>query len=336
VDVEPAVTETDPEIRAFRPGDEVAINASFNEVFGRHRTMDEWSWKFPPVVEGRFIMVAARADTILAQYAGIPVRYQIDGSEWTATQIVDVFATREARGPLGRRGLWVKTVDRYFDDFGRSGRAPLLFGFPGPRHRRLGILQLGYDAMEPPRPIRYLMRTGHPSNHGVRRWRYRAELARDWEPRLDTLWERVKHQYPVAVRRDASWAVRRFAGHPTMRYHRFLVFSRFGSVPVGYAVFRATEGRLRWVDFLWDHRHPGALDLFGHLAARLAEQTGCDREDMWLTGDPDGQFLLGRHGFQEAAEPDGLVMVARAFDGGVDLDAMAERAYITLADSDLA
>jgi hypothetical protein len=335
VDVESTMNEAQPEIRTFCAGDASAINASFNEVFGRQRSLDEWSWKFPAVAEGRFIMVAARGEQILAQYAGIPVRYQIDGSEWIATQIVDVFATRDARGPLGRRGLWVQTVDRYFDHFGRSGRAPLLFGFPGPRHRRLGILQLGYDAMDP-QPIRYLMRTAHPSNHGMGRFRYRAELARDWEPRLDVLWERVRHQYSVSVIRDAGWAARRFAGHPFVRYHRFMVFPRFGTDPVGFVVFRSDEGRLRWVDLVWDHRHPGILDLLSHLAAKLAGQTGCDREDMWLTGDPDGQFHLERRGFQVAPEPDRLMMVARAFDDGVDLEAMAERAYITLADSDLA
>jgi hypothetical protein len=87
---------------------------------------------------------------------------------------------------------------------------------------------------------------------------------------------------------------------------------------------------------MWDHRHPGALDLLNHVACNLAAQIGCDHQDMWLTGDPEGQGVLEELGFRPAPEPDGLVMVARTFDDRVDLRAIAERGYITLADSDLA
>ena len=96
---------------------------------------------------------------------------------------------------------------------------------------RLGVLQLGYDAMEP-QPIRYLARRSRPRSPGLRSRLYRAELGRDWEPRLDTLWQEVRGQYPVAVVRDARHAVRRPAGRPAVRYHRFLVFPRLSSRPV--------------------------------------------------------------------------------------------------------
>jgi len=334
LDLGEGMSDKDLVIRPFRPGDERALNRGFNEVFRRDRPLEEWSWKFPAEPDGRFIMVAVLAGEVVAQYAGLPVRFRIDDAEWTATQIVDVFATRAARGPLGRRGIWVRTVDQYFDVFGRSGRAPLLFGFPGRRHRKLGILQLGYDSMDP-QPINFLVRRCPTPMTGGRRLLYRAELGLDWEPRLDFLWRRVRHQYPVAVVRDARHALRRFAGHPTVRYHRFLIFPRLSSEPVAFAVFRSDKGRLRWADLVWDHRHPGALDLLVHLSGRLAAQTGCEVEELWLNGDAAAQSGLSRHGFEVAPEPDDLVMVARAFDAAVDLVALAEGVYLTLGDSDL-
>ena len=36
---------------------------------------------------------------------------------------------------------------------------------------------------------------------------------------------------------------------------------------VAFVVFRTDEGRCRWVDLLWDHRHPGALELVNHLSS---------------------------------------------------------------------
>lgn len=323
-------------LRPFRPGDERAVNDGFNRAFNLDRSLDEWSWKFPPRPGGRLIMLAEREGEVLAHYAGYPVRFAIDGRQWPAAQIVDVYSARSARTRFTRRGVWVRTVEAFFDTFGRTGRAPMLFGFPSPRPLRLGVLQLGYDAIEP-QPIRYLRRSV-PARHGgnpVARALYRAELAADWEPRLDRLWQRARGAYPVAAVRDAEHALHRLAGHPTARYHRFLVTPRLSDEPVAWAAFRSDDGRLRWVDLVWDHDHPGALSLLSHLAARLAVQAGAAFEELWLNNDPAGQARLVRHGFEVLPEPLGLVMVAKAFDPALDLAALDGRVYLTMADADL-
>lgn len=329
------MTEARTQIRAYRPGDEEAINRAFNQVFRRDRELAEWAWKFPVDPVGRCIMVAERGGEILTQYAATVVRFQIDDRLWMTNHIVDAFATREARRSLNRQGLWIRTVERFYDEFSRSGLVPLQFGFPGRRHRRLGILQLGYDAMEP-QPVKYLVRRPGTARSGRRRLLYRAEIGRDWEPRLDRLWARVSSQYPVAVVRDADHGLRRFAGHPRVRYHRFLVFPRLSSEPVALVIFRSDQQRLRWADFLWDHDHPGALELAAHLSGELAARAGCLVEEMWINGDPAGQARLERLGFEMEPEPQGLEMCAKAFDDEADLKAMGERVYITMGDSDLA
>lgn len=328
------MSEPEIEIRPFAAGDEERVNRGFNEAFGLDRPLAEWAWKFPAAPEGRLIMIADRDGEVLAHYAGVAVRFQIEARVWNAAQIVDVYSARKARGSFTRRGVWVQTVDAFFDTFGRSGRVPLLFGFPSPRPLRLGVLQLGYDAMEP-QPIRYLVRRPPRPAAGLRRLAYRAELARDWEPRLDGLWQQVASQYPVAVVRDAAHILARYAGRPGVRYHRFLVLPRLSSTPVAFAVFRTDGGRVRWVDLVWDHRHHGALDLVARLSSGLADQTGAELEEMWLNGDAEGRARLERLGFVEEAEPGKLVMVARAFDREVDLETMGRKVYVTMGDSDL-
>lgn len=328
------MTEAELVIRPFEPGDEQAVNNGFNQTFRLERSLDEWAWKFPPQPDGRLIMLAEIEDALVAHYSGMPVRFTIDGREWSGAQIVDVFSTRAARRGFTRKGVWVRTVEEFFSTFGDSGRANLLYGFPSPRPLRLGVLQLGYDSVEP-QPITYLSRIPGEASSSRRRHLYRAELASDWEPRLDVLWQRVRGSYPVAVVRDADRALHRFAGHPTVHYHRFLVFPRFGRTPVGFVVFRSDEGRCRWVDLLWDHRHPGALELINHLSAGLAVQTGAEIEELWLNGDPAGQERLEARGFRPSEVPGQLVMVARAFDDEVDLAALDGRVYLTMADADL-
>jgi hypothetical protein len=328
------MTDTELVIRPFRDGDEIVVNDGFNAAFALDRSLDEWAWKFPPRRDGRLIMLSEIGGNLVAHYAGMPVEFQIDGGTWPAAQIVDVYSTKAARRGFTRKGVWVKTVEAFFATFGESGRASLLYGFPSPRPLRLGVLQLGYDAVEP-QPIVYLSRRPGRVAVGRSRHLYRAELAADWEPRLDALWERVRDDYPVAAVRGADRALYRLAGHPTVRYHRFLVLPRFGRTPVAFAAFRTDESRCRWVDLLWDHRHPGALELVNHLSTRLAADTGAELEELWLNGDPEGERRLLARGFERSEVPGQLVMVARAFHPELDVTALADRVYLTMADADL-
>lgn len=334
MDVADSVSQAELVIRPFRPGDEIAVNDGFNGAFNLERSLDEWAWKFPPQADGRLVMLAEIEGDLLAHYAGMPVRFTVDGREWSGAQIVDVYSTRAARRGFTRKGVWVRTVEAFFSTFGESGRAALLYGFPSPRPLRLGVLQLGYDAIEP-QPIVYLSRPAGSGSSSRRRHLYRAELAADWEPRLDELWRRVRNDYPVAVIRDADRALHRFAGHPTVHYHRFLIFTRLGRSPVAWVVFRTDQGRCRWVDLVWDHRHPGALELANHLSAGLAAQTGAELEELWLNGDPVGQARLEARGFARSEVPGQLVMVARGFDPELDLSKLDGRIYLTMADADL-
>ncbi len=323
-------------IRLFAPGDELAINQGFNRVFGLERTVAEWAWKFPPDPAGRMIMVAEGPDGLLAHYAALPAVFQVDGGRWSGAQIVDVFADHSRRRrPAGERArsksVFLRTAETFLDHFGGKGPVDFFYGFPGQPHRDQGLSLLAYDDL-PTLPLHYMARRG--ASAGSRRLRYRAERARDWEPRLDDLWERVRTQYPVAAVRDASWALRRLAGHPHVTYHRFLVLPRLGRRAVAFVAFRTDGGRCRWVDLVWDRQHPGALEMVDHLSARLARQTGAEVEELWLNGDEEGCARLTARGFVGGQDPDDLAMVGRRFTKEIDAEAF-RRVYLTMADCDL-
>ena len=324
----------DVTIRPWRPGDEVAINDAFNRVFRLDRPLDDWRWKFQRHEVPAPIMTAWRGGELLAHYAGVPALFQVDGRVVWAAQIVDVFSTPAARRRFARRGVYVRTVEAFFAEYGETGRFPLLYGFPGARALRLGLLQLGYGAMEP-QPVTVWERPAGRARLAPRRFPYRAEPLEPDDPRPDRLWRRIGARYPVAAVRDGRRLAARLTGRPGVEYRTFLVTPRFSREPVAWVAFRTGDGTVRWADLVWDPAHPGALELAARLGEVLVRQTGAPGESLWLGGDPEAAAVLESLGFTARPEPAGLVMVARSFAGGPDVRAMEGRIYLTMADSDL-
>jgi hypothetical protein len=308
--------------RMYREGDEVAINRVFEEASGVVRSLDEWSWLYPPEADGRVIVVAETGGQVVAHCAGTPLRVAADGRELAAVRIDHLLSLAPGDEIAERVG------ETFFESFAFSGRFPLVIAC---RRSPDDAVPPGFDRA-PTRELTALTRDRVPRLNVRRLW-YRAEPARDWEPRLDDLWNRVRQDYPVGVVRDAEGTLGRFAGHPTVRYQRFLIFPRFSTQAVGFAVFRCDGRRCRWVDLLWDHAHPGALELAAHISARLVRQLDCVGEELWLAGDEEARSRLESLGFQEAEEQPPVLVAVRSFDPEIDATHVAERLYLTMADT---
>jgi hypothetical protein len=314
-----------PVIRLYREGDEVAIIRVFEQASGSLRSLDEWAWLYPTEVDGRAIVVAETDGEVLAHYGGMPIRVAVDERELAAARIAEHFS------PTAAEEIVKRVAGTFFEVFGSSGRFPLVVAC---QQSHDDSYPRGFIGM-PTREFTVLNRDSAPRSR-PRRLRYRAEPARDWEPRLDDLWHRARGDYPVAVVRDAEGALRRFAGHPTVRYQRFLVFPRFSSQAVAFAVFRCDGGQCRWVDLLWDHAHPGALELVAHISSRLVRQFDCTGEELWLAGDEEGRSRLERLGFRATEGPAAASMTVRSFDPELDAASVVSRLYLTMADTDRA
>jgi hypothetical protein len=306
----------------YREGDEVEINRVFEQASGLLRSLDEWAWLYPPEVDGRVIVVAETGGEVVAHCAGTPLRVAVDGREPAAVRIDGLLSLAPGDEFTER------VAETFFESFGSSGRFPLVVACPQLHDDRWPP---GFDGM-PRCELAALTRDRAPRSKARRLW-YRAERARDWEPRLDDLWYRIRGDYPVAVVRDAEGALRRFAGHPTVRYQRFVIFPRFSSQAVAFAVFCCDGGRCRWVDLLWDHAHPGALELAAHISARLVRQLDCTGEELWLAGDEEARSRLERLGFRAAEASAAVAMAVRSFDPELDAAQVAERLYLTMADT---
>lgn len=323
-----------PEVRLYRPGDEAAINDAFNRVFDRRRSLEEWMWKFrrdePPCP----VVAAWDGDRLAAHNGGIATAYQVDDRSILAIQGVDTFSLAVAERQPEWRDSWQEVMDLFAEVAADRFGASLLYGFTGGRAISHMVARARWDSVSP-RRIPLLTRTRRPVSRSAASRFFRARLIGDHEPALDRLWKRAGHRYPVSVVRDAEHVRRRLAGHPTLRYHRFVIRPRWSATPAAFVAFRTDGGVVRWVELVWDGR-PGALELVDHLSRRLVEQTSAEREELWLDGDPEAARCLETFGFSSRPDPSGVVRVVRFLDDDLSADAFAPgRVYTTMADADL-
>ncbi len=324
-----------PIVRLYEPGDEVAINEAFNRVFSRSRSLAEWTWKYATDVRPVPIVSAWDGAALAAHNGGIPADFEVDGVRVKALQGADTLALAAAERRAEWRDAWRQVMDLFAEVARDRLGVSVLYGFTGGRAISHMVHRARWNSA-PPRRIPLLVREERPVGRSLASRFFTAHLVGDHEPALDLLWERARHRFTAAVVRDAKHALRRLAGHPSVQYHRFLVTPRLSSGPAAFAAFRTDGGVCRWVDLVWDGRHPGALELVDHLSRRLADQHGCGREELWLDGDPEAEKWLSAFGFSGDPDPSGVVRVVRFLDDGIDAEAFAPgRVYTTMADADL-
>jgi hypothetical protein len=319
-----------PTIRPFRPGDEEAVNAGFNAAFGLARPLAEWRWKFPQTPERRRIVLAVDATgAVLAHFAVVPVRFQAAGGVLLAGQAVDSYSRR--RLGLARENLFQRTVRAFYDLHCSPSEIALLYGFPGTRHLRLGLSQLGYLA---PQPVAYWRRPLPP--RAPRPLLRSHDVTDGFDPAaLDELWTRSRRRYPFAAVRDSAWLSRRFTGRPGADYLHLQ--ARRGGRCEAWAVLRPTADQpLRWVELLWDGEDPRALDALDRAADDFARLVGASHLDLWLSGDPAAAAAFAARGWQQLPEPHDLHVAFVPFHPELDVPSLAPQLYYTLGDSDLA
>lgn len=323
---------SDVVLRRFRDGDEEAVNRGFNRVFGHHRRLEEWRWKFPPEAGGRLILIAEEAGEVVAHFAALPMRLRIDDREVRAGQVVDAYSTR-------RQGLFVRLVHRFYERFcgPEPGRIALVYGFPGERHFRLGVRKLRYTE---PLPVAFWSRGPAASPAGAG-WLGRLQ---GWRVRrgpdaaaADRLWDRARSRYPVAAVRDGAWINRRFHRRPGVDYLH-LVAERWGE-PAALAVLRPPEGEgaervLSWAELVWDGRATALLALDREVA-RLAAGSEARESHLWLANDRAAARLLAGRGWIRREHPQRLCLGAVPFRPDIDATAVCRRLYLTMGDGDL-
>ncbi|MSR61536.1 MAG: hypothetical protein EXS08_03690 [Planctomycetes bacterium] len=326
-------------IRAYQPGDELAILEAFNRIFARvdpsftPRTLEEWRWSYARNPSGTRIQLAVTPEgRVLAQYAGLPQRALVDGQPTCFSQSVDSMADPEAR-KLAREPLFVQ-VGRAFDAaYGGEGAGQdmLMWGLPVPVAYRIGKKQLKYQLVRQQHKLSVaLERLTLPASELV------AEEPATLPPDTDALFARFAAERRALAVRDRAQLAWRFEQHPQHRY-RIAAVRRAGAL-VGLALYRkgafdqAEDGLL--VDWIVPaHDAAARLALLAWLAAS-ARAEGCARLTTLFADTAPEWLAFQQHGFRVHATR--YFLVAWSFSARHDLEWLAQHWYYTLGDTDLA
>jgi len=275
-------------MRDWAPGDERAIIALYERVFGKAmgptESLRHWQWEFrdnpvPPIA----IKLAWDGDRLVAQYTVSPLRLAVEGREVTACLSHDTMTDPDYQG----QGLFVATATALYEDLARQGVA-FVFGFPNANSIAGFVRRLGWTEVMPTpvlvRPVRVgkLLRdrTGSRVLAAAGDALARAGLAvagagarlagSGWEVRVesgfgewaDAVWARCSRQHRVWVVRDRAYLNWRYVTRPESGY---VVRSAWdGGTCAGWAITTdrvSEQGKVRFVmDAIAASDARGALD----------------------------------------------------------------------------
>ena len=261
------------EIDRYRPDDRRQIETLYRRVFGHdaadaNRLRWEWQYRRNPSSSpaGPLIWIAREGQTIVGQYAAMPVRAAVKGREIDAAWGMDVMVAPERQ----RQGLG----EDLFRTWDRSVGASLGLGLSDASYRlfqKLNWPDVGpVPCLVKPLSRRALRRPTWPV--GLNRFvsvvtlpwirlvararplQGEVRTIRQFDDRFTQLWERVKGKFDFAVRRDAPYLNWKYMQAPHVRYSLAALWRE--DEPAGWVVYRHVQeprGRVTLlVDFLAD------------------------------------------------------------------------------------
>ncbi len=167
-------------LRGYQPGDERAILAGFERVYGWQMTEATWRWKLKTresLTENVWVAVDRREQPIF-HYAGIPCRLQLPDGTFDALVAVDLWTLPEYR----RQGMFTRCAGWIHEHWREAGYVGLI-GAPneqfGSRDRYLG--------WRPLFPLRWQIRPIRPQAIAARRLGFAGSSRAHG---IDRLWNR--------------------------------------------------------------------------------------------------------------------------------------------------
>jgi GNAT superfamily N-acetyltransferase len=246
------------DIDRYRSDDKRHVEALYRRVFGvdsAEANSLRWDWQYkrnPHMpADGPLIWLAREAQTIVGQYATMPVRLLVQGREIDAAWGMDVMVAPERQ----RQGLG----EVLFRTWDRNVGAALGLGLSDASYRLFGKLRWPDVGPVPcfvkPLTRRALRRPGWsvgankllsaitlPWIKLVARSRPldgHVRVVRQFDASCDTLWERVAPHFAFIVKRDAAYLNWKYIQAPHVRY-TVAVLERDGDT-AGYIVYRHVQ-----------------------------------------------------------------------------------------------
>lgn len=304
--------------------------ALWKAAFGKDLAPGVWRWKYHDPPEGSNVM-ACIDDTgaVAAMFGGVCYPAHLQGKRVEINQLMDNMSHPDYRGA----GVFVRTVQHFFDSFTGPEASILLYGFPGRYHFEIGKKYCRYKELGS--GVRYLTadlsdapsKPKNGSDHDI-------DLETVIDKRFDQLWKVCCSDYPFAAIRDSRFLRWRFLDHPIRKYDIWGYHPDGAETVGGYGVVLQQESTAILVDLLIPRSEEKIRSFIRQLMAALRKK-GIKGIRTWL---PAAHFLsasLISCGFTPLSEPLGVIPTARVFDPNLSFEWVDENLYYTMGDADL-
>ncbi|NQU05360.1 MAG: GNAT family N-acetyltransferase [Calditrichaeota bacterium] len=336
------------ELQKYSPGDENAICALFERVFGKPmgatESMRHWQWEFiDNHLKEIFIKLAWDKDQLVGQYAANPVRMYANGRNIIAALSLDTMTDPQ----YGGLGIFKNAAESVYTDLDEAGYH-FIYGFPN-RNSIHGIIRnlKWHQIMTTPVHIRPIQITTHISRHfrmkkpdslmtpikstlshkeisllhksRVYNLRVESEFG-DW---VDDLWQRCRDQHRLWVIRDKSYLNWRYIDRPESNYS--IISAWCGARSVGYFVTTIVEKGFGYtlfvLDFMVDLNFKNVAETLIRHIVKMAQFYRVGFASVLLTPGSRYRNLFRRHLFIQLPEilfPKPLYFGGRCFDKSME------------------
>jgi hypothetical protein len=323
------------EIREYRPGDEHALLACFNAVFGEQagfvpRTLAQWTWAFRANPAGFRIWLGLIDGRVVSQYAALPYHVRLRGETRVFAQIVDSMVDPAHRAGLKRPGLFVQTALPFFAAYGAPEKDVVHYGWPVEDAWRIGKSFLDYEI------VRTQCILGRAPGDGPRESPAGVERITRFDVQAQWLYDRCCGPWGASTIRDEAFLNWRFIEHAWNRYEVYGVRDAAGILR-GYAVYRQAD---------WVHANMGLVvdwlvpsdepEVGEKLHAALLARARAGGASVVAALFPEWSPWFERfqeHGWR--VHPTNYFMVARNFIPRYDMLWLRDHWWYQLADTDL-
>jgi len=313
------------EVRPYQAGDESYILALFRESYGRGLDERAWAWRFRDNPAGPGVIdLAWDGEILAAHYAVSSVLMRIDRHE----VCVGLSGTTMTHPDYRGRGLFPLLARTTYERMAGMDMA-LVWGFPNRLSHRGFVRDLNWvDLWEIPTFRLHL--EGFDKAFSLAS--EIVELER-FDIRFDHLWDQVRDDYRIIVKRDSTYLQWRYVENPVASY-RILAYVS-GQEVLGYAVLKWFRQEMHIVDILTvqDGGVVGEHLVYG--AIEMARQSSASAVSLWINVTNPLHRVLERMGFQNEAPVTyfGACILRPDLVGGDALD--YRNWYLTMGDSDV-
>jgi len=277
------------DLRPFQPGDETAIIDLFSKAFKRPLPEGFWQWRFGHNPNGQPITeLAWDGDVLAGHYTVSPIQLRVNGVDYAAALSGTTMTHPDYQGLK----LFPILSERVYGRMTEVGML-MVMGFPNNFSHRIIVRDIAWtDIHEMP-----TFRKDFDDGRALPTPSLEVQPIEQFDARFDALWERVKDQNPVMVKRTAAYLNWRYVSNPSFKYTR-LALVQNGDV-LGYAVCKPYQQELADLVDLLAVDDKAALELVIGVV-EWAKGQGAKGLNMWLNYTLPLHRTLEGFGFRNA------------------------------------